>query len=219
MHYSHRQSPPKSAEASLCSQEMVTSRLGLLIDTLQTHVLQLYNEGKYPSFEKETDSGNLLSSMIAATENGRQEANQEMKSMKNELLQPRQEGLSMSSMFGNVFVYDFAGHDTTAAVFAYAILLLAANKDCQDWIAEKLQHVLVPGNGKTWEYNQAFPQLKRCLERCLHSYSHMSSLAENRIPWQSPSCSTSFNKVEWITLVSSAYELDCSSPASSCPLG
>lgn len=140
---------------------MVTSRLG------HRHPPNLYTptlqRGEYQSFEKETDTGNLLSSMIAATENARQEANQEMKSMKNEQLKPRQEGLSMSEMFGNVFVYYFAGHDTTAAVFAYAILLLAANSDCQDWIAEELQHVLVTGNSNTWEYNHSFPQLKRCL--------------------------------------------------------
>lgn len=70
-----------------------------------------------------------------------------MKSIKNELLKPRQEGLLMSEMFGNVFVYYFAGHDTTAAVFAYTILLLVANRNCQDWIAEELQHVLVTRNG------------------------------------------------------------------------
>lgn len=75
-------------------------------------MLNLFNEGKYQSFEKERDTGNLMSSMFAATENARQEANQEMKPMENELLQPRQEGLSMSEMFGNVFVYYFAGHDT-----------------------------------------------------------------------------------------------------------
>lgn len=45
------------------------SQVGWAIDTLQTHILQCYNKGKYQLFEKETDTGNLLSSMIAATEN------------------------------------------------------------------------------------------------------------------------------------------------------
>lgn len=153
--------PPKVLRLSCVPKRW--SRVGWAIATLQTHILNLYDEGKYQSFGKEPHTGNLMSSMIAATENARKEANQEMKSMKNELLQPRQEGLSISEMFGNVFVYYFAGHDTTAAVFAYAILLLAANRDCQDWIAEELQHVLVTENDDTWNYNHAFPKLKRCL--------------------------------------------------------
>jgi cytochrome P450 len=76
-------------------------------------------------------------------------------------------GLTVQEIFGNFFVINFAGHDTTAKAFAYALLLLTAHPEVQDWVAEELQH-LVPVDGE-WEYDVLFPKLKRCkaiLVRC-----------------------------------------------------
>ncbi|OJJ97552.1 hypothetical protein ASPACDRAFT_32477 [Aspergillus aculeatus ATCC 16872] len=69
-------------------------------------------------------------------------------------------GLTVDEIFGNIFVINFAGHDTTANTLAFSLLLLAAYPEVQDWVAEELQ-------GLTEEqiknhYTDLFPRLCRC---------------------------------------------------------
>ncbi|RAH86030.1 cytochrome P450 monooxygenase [Aspergillus japonicus CBS 114.51] len=69
-------------------------------------------------------------------------------------------GLTVDEIFGNIFVINFAGHDTTANTLAFGLLLLAAYPEVQDWVAEELQ-------GLTDEeiknhYADLFPRLRRC---------------------------------------------------------
>ncbi|KAI0539582.1 cytochrome P450 [Xylaria digitata] len=65
-------------------------------------------------------------------------------------------------IFGNLFVINFAGHDTTANTLAFGVLLLAAHPDVQAWLAEEI--AIVTGNSsiETWDYKALLPQLKRC---------------------------------------------------------
>lgn len=71
--------------------------------------------------------------------------------------------LSIHEILGNIFVYNFAGHDTTAISLAYSMLLLVAHPEIQDWIAEELQYFLVDEQSEAWEYERVFPKLKRSL--------------------------------------------------------
>ncbi|KAF2815923.1 cytochrome P450 [Mytilinidion resinicola] len=60
---------------------------------------------------------------------------------------------------GNLFIFNIAGHDTTANTFAYAISLLALHQDCQSWLREELElHV----HHSESNYEEVFPHLKRC---------------------------------------------------------
>jgi cytochrome P450 len=72
--------------------------------------------------------------------------------------------LSDEEILGNLFIYSFAGHDTTANTLVYAIMMLAADRKWQDWIGEEIDSVF---QGKLsvedWEYERDFPKLKRCL--------------------------------------------------------
>lgn len=138
------------------------ARVGYAISALKTHMTELYkDETQSVSHAKTPGTATLMSSMVAAS----QEANQNQELVLPELTQlPRhREGLTVSEIFGNIFVYYFAGHDTTAAVFAYAMLLLAANPECQDWVAEELQDVMEGEDSTTWSYEACFPKMKRCL--------------------------------------------------------
>ncbi|KAH8427127.1 cytochrome P450 [Aspergillus melleus] len=69
-------------------------------------------------------------------------------------------GMSLDEIFGNIFVINFAGHDTTANTLAFATLLLAAYPDVQEWVAEELQQVLGSVNTEGG-YSEIFPKLKR----------------------------------------------------------
>jgi cytochrome P450 len=72
--------------------------------------------------------------------------------------------LSDDEIFGNLFIYNVAGHDTTANTLSYAITILATNPKYQDWIGEEVNAVFGGRESvEDWEYEQAFPKLKRCL--------------------------------------------------------
>ncbi len=68
----------------------------------------------------------------------------------------------MSEILGNIFVINFAGHDTTANTLAFGMLLLAAHPEVQDWVAEEVQEIIKDGTSEIWDYDALFPRLKRC---------------------------------------------------------
>ncbi|POS68788.1 hypothetical protein DHEL01_v212818 [Diaporthe helianthi] len=70
-------------------------------------------------------------------------------------------GLTESEIYGNMFMLNFAGHDTTAHTFTFAIHFLAANPAVQDWVSEEVRAVLGDDRGG-WDYASHFPRLKRC---------------------------------------------------------
>jgi cytochrome P450 len=73
-------------------------------------------------------------------------------------------GLSESEIYGNMFMLNFAGHDTTAHTFTFAIYFLAAHPDVQDWLSDEIRAVLGDGDDPAgWKYAASFPRLKRCL--------------------------------------------------------
>ena len=67
-------------------------------------------------------------------------------------------------IFGNLFIYNLAGHDTTANTLNYAITLLAMEPHWQAWVREEIESVHGSFNtsGEP-DYEKVFPQLKRCL--------------------------------------------------------
>jgi cytochrome P450 len=71
--------------------------------------------------------------------------------------------LTEDEIYGNLFIYSFAGHDTTAGTLAYAIALLARDNKIQSWIKEEINFVIGSGQDETWDYEKMFPQLKRCI--------------------------------------------------------
>ena len=74
-----------------------------------------------------------------------------------------QGGLTEKEIYGNMFVFNFAGHDTTAHTLAFAMVILSAHPSVQDWLSQELQHVLGDTKPEDWGYTQVFPRLKRCL--------------------------------------------------------
>lgn len=71
--------------------------------------------------------------------------------------------LTVDEILGNIFVFNFAGHDTTAISTAYAMLLLVAQPEVQDWISEELNFYIPDEKCEAWTYDTNFPKLKRTL--------------------------------------------------------
>ncbi|KAG8164114.1 hypothetical protein KVR01_006032 [Diaporthe batatas] len=68
-------------------------------------------------------------------------------------------GLSDEEVYGNMFIFNFAGQDTTANTMAYAIALMAIHPEIQEWVREEVVAVFSQHNPQ--EYDQVFPLLKR----------------------------------------------------------
>lgn len=75
-------------------------------------------------------------------------------------------GLSDSEVYGNLFTFNFAGHETTAGSVSYALHLLASHPQVQEWAREEVLYVYKQYEGMEDAhpvYEEAFPQLKRVL--------------------------------------------------------
>lgn len=84
------------------------------------------------------------------------------------------ESLTEQEIYGNIFVINFAGHDTSSHVFTFAVYFLAANPIVQDWVSEEINHVLGNRSPSEWDYPTDFPRLKRCLAvlyECIRLYT------------------------------------------------
>jgi cytochrome P450 len=49
--------------------------------------------------------------------------------------------LSNEEIFGNLFIYNFVRHDTTANTFLYCLYLLLVEPEIQEWIREEIHSV------------------------------------------------------------------------------
>ena len=106
--------------------------------------MALRASGAKPDIESE----NLVTSLIRASEEGKS----------------TNYSLSDDEIMGNLFIYNLAGHETTANTLAYAITLISIRPKYQDWLHEELRRVLdKAGPAETWKYEDIFPQLTRCL--------------------------------------------------------
>ncbi|KAI0533327.1 cytochrome P450 [Xylaria digitata] len=121
----------------------------------QKHMTTVYEEEKRAFAEGRASDRNLLSSLIRAS-------NEEARLSRESIGTPVSAGLTEAEIYGNMFVFNFAGHDTTAHTFMFAIAFLAANPPIQDWLREELQQVLGDRKLDEWDYYNDFPKLKRC---------------------------------------------------------
>lgn len=74
-------------------------------------------------------------------------------------------GLSDGEVFGNMFAYSVAGHETTAHTLNYTLHLLSAYPKWQDWIQAEVDKVYqdIPTDTARISYAEYYPRLKRCI--------------------------------------------------------
>ncbi|OAP58718.1 hypothetical protein AYL99_07808 [Fonsecaea erecta] len=128
------------------------------------------------SQEGGNSNNNLMSTLVRVSE----QAKKELHGVDNNTDHKTRgrQWLSDDEIYGNLFLYNLAGHETTANALTYGIALLAAHPELQDWIGEEIQRVMGDehdgedegkGDGRDDDdgmmgpYEQAFPRLKRCL--------------------------------------------------------
>ncbi|KAL2819073.1 cytochrome P450 monooxygenase [Aspergillus cavernicola] len=78
------------------------------------------------------------------------------------MMLPRQSGLSESEIAGNLFLFFFAGHETTASTLLYITNLLAIFPKWQDWAIEEVDKIVSEFQSDTpLEYQSIYPRWKR----------------------------------------------------------
>ena len=128
---------------------------------------QIANE-KHMISEGRPGSGTLVSNLVRASE----EPQATGKSNTGKVHKP----LTTDEILGNIFVFNFAGHDTTSISLAYAVFLLVAHPEVQNWISEEINFYLGSEPDCTkWQYETTFPKLQRCLA-VLVSFTKISYL-------------------------------------------
>ncbi|MCJ1311766.1 hypothetical protein MMC25_005439 [Agyrium rufum] len=132
-------------------------RIGQATVDFKFHMTEMMQEERRLISQHKPGAGNIISSLIKTSADQIDASNQSL----NDLLERK--GLTEEEIYGNIFIYNFAGHDTVAITFNTAIYLLAAYPNVQDWIAEEINAVVPNGNTSSREYGEIYPKLNRCL--------------------------------------------------------
>lgn len=150
---------PKLLSLSLIPKSW--QKIGRAIVEFKRFMSVLVDEERKLILQGNPSSGNMISSLLKTprlSSKGSEESNQGSGELGN-----CSGGLTESEIFGNIFISNFAGHDTTANTLAYGVMLLAAHPDVQDWIHKEICHVLKGESSELWDYEKTFPRLKRCM--------------------------------------------------------
>jgi cytochrome P450 len=121
------------------------------IANFKAYMTEMVEEERMSIANGEGDKDNLMSVLVRAAELSKAD-------------EKGRNSLTDDEIFGNLFIYNLAGHETTANTLTYAVALMATNRGVQDWIGDEIEAVFGSEEDvKTWQYEKAFPQLKRCL--------------------------------------------------------
>ncbi|KAI1145449.1 cytochrome P450 [Nemania diffusa] len=115
--------------------------------SFHSYMTNIYEEEKRAFAAGKTGDHNLMTSLVRASQDEQKTSG----------------GLTESEIYGNMFAFNFAGHDTTANTFTFATYYLAAHPKVQDWLSEEIHAVFGDREPHTWNYRADFPRLKRCV--------------------------------------------------------
>lgn len=104
----------------------------------QQYMVDMLDQGR--KGDAASAKGNLLESLVSASRDDKL--------------------LSQQEVFGNMFVYTFGGHDTTAHSLAWTFVLLSIHPEVQEWMREEIREVLKGKDSDQWSYDD-FARLKR----------------------------------------------------------
>lgn len=128
---------------------------GTAIATFRSYVTGLIKEERNAMNEGVQKNQHLVAALVRACADEEVEATRSVQSKRNMTL-------SEQEIISNLFVYAFAGNDTTAIALHNVLVHLAAHPETQEWIAEELRQYLTADDASQWEYS-IYPKLKRCL--------------------------------------------------------
>ncbi|KAL8917237.1 MAG: hypothetical protein Q9208_008076 [Pyrenodesmia sp. 3 TL-2023] len=126
-------------------------RLGQAVREFQQYMDEMLARERSSASTEQSGTPNLMSALVRASDEA---------SQSKDLGQDSKRGLTDEEIFGNIFAYNLAGHETTANTVAFALVLLAAQPRYQDWVREEIREAQAATKG---DYESMFPRLQRCL--------------------------------------------------------
>ncbi|KAF7861433.1 hypothetical protein EAF04_007998 [Stromatinia cepivora] len=132
-------------------------RIGQATVDFKFHMTEMLNDEKHAISQGKTRSATFTNSLLRASKEESQSSS-DGSSVTNSF-----QGLTEEEIYGNIFVYNFAGHDTTAITLNWTLYLLAAHPEIQDWISEEINFVISNDMPSTWDFKDIYPKLNRCL--------------------------------------------------------
>ena len=141
----------------------VWARVGQAIVDFKAHMQDMYVDEQNLLSCGKAGADNITSSLVRASEAGISSSGN---TSKQNLIQHPKAGsylLTEAEVYGNIFVYNFAGHDTTAITLGWTLFLLAAHPEVQDWLFEEIHFFFPDFDSAPESYDAVYPKLKRCL--------------------------------------------------------
>ncbi|KAH8699443.1 cytochrome P450 monooxygenase-like protein [Phaeosphaeriaceae sp. PMI808] len=134
---------------------------GTAIATFRSYIAGLINEERDNMDRGTQQNQHLVAALVRACESEETENANSAKPRRNMTL-------TEEEIISNLFVYAFAGNDTTAIALTHLIVDLAAHPETQEWIAQEIRHYLPEDDISQWSY-KTFPKMKRCLAVVMES--------------------------------------------------
>ena len=147
--------PPRLLRFPLLPKSWV--RIGQAAADFKKYMTHMLNEETASLDQGMAGTGGLMTSFVRALDTHQKEE----AAAKGNAVHSVPKGLTVEEIFGNIFVINFAGHDTTANTLAFSMLLLAAYPEVQDWVRDELLELIPANVDETWDYGSLFPKLKR----------------------------------------------------------
>ncbi|KAL9050150.1 MAG: hypothetical protein Q9206_005205 [Seirophora lacunosa] len=171
-------------------------RLGQAVRELQKYMDEMVAKERQADEERPAQTANLMSALVRASDED---------TRSKELGHNSKTGLTNDEIFGNIFAYNLAGHETTANTVAFALVLLAAHPHYQEWVRAEIPH---PQGIANADYESMFPRLQRCLavmsNEQLSDQTFISPPQGSFIPWADGprNCpGQKFSQVEFVAVV------------------
>lgn len=136
-------------------------RLKLSVSEFRAHMRELVRNETQSPIKKAT----LLSTMVSANETAKSEVSEKQ-------VQGRPKYLTEEELWGNLFVFNLAGYETTASALSFALPYMAAYPEVQRWMTEEVDDIYTQDS----DYAETFPRLVRCLA-WMHEVMRLASPA------------------------------------------
>ncbi|KAL8831430.1 MAG: hypothetical protein Q9191_000874 [Dirinaria sp. TL-2023a] len=127
-------------------------QLGQAVHEFQSYMAENLAQERSLGTGKRHGPANLMGALVQASEDTNMGPNGKISKL----------GLTDKEIFGNIFIYNLAGHETTANAISMSLVLLAAHPHLQEWLADEVQDILnASSTSAIWEYEKIFPQFRR----------------------------------------------------------
>lgn len=139
------------------------AKVGQATREFRKYMIEMLEKEKNLISERSPGTGNLMSNLVRQSESAKKAVDEKQPIEYEKATAHDKRGLTDNEILGNIFLYIFAGHETTGNVLTFSVLLLAAHPQWQEWVAEEVDYFVKDQRPtETWGY-KVFPKLKRCL--------------------------------------------------------